>query len=322
MGNALARLGDSEGAVRAYRKAIEQRKGRYSRALNNLAVVRLRQGHWQQAHDALTGALRLESFRYAEASYNLGRLYATQGEMDLAIREWRRAIYVDPGHTAAAQAIARAGDEERIKVASKAQPDKAEAKGPTAGSRTTAGNVISPSPTFSSSRVLTIDRETYNQLQRARNARERGKDQEAVASYRNVISRMGGYFVPANLELSYVLIGLKQTSEARVYLREVTTRDGARYPISYYHLARIYEFNGELELAAEAYGQAARHYADVNPQFLLDISRVREKLGDYNGALSAMQEYLTAMERQGTKPDWSEERLASLRQKLAASQLK
>ena len=322
MGNALARLGDSEGAVRAYRKAIEQRKGKYSRALNNLAVVLMRQGHWQQANEALTQALRLESFRYAEASYNLGRLYATQGEIDLAIREWRRAVYVDPSHSAAAEAIARAGEEDRIKVTSKVQPDKAGATGASTASRTTSGKGSSPSPRFSSPRVLTIDRETYSQLQRARNARERGKDHEAIASYRSVISRMGGYFGPANLELSYLLIGLKETSEARTYLREVTTRDGARYPISYYHLARIYEFNGELDLAVEAYGQAARHYAEVNPQFLLDISRVREKLGDFKGALSAMQEYLTAMERQGTKPDWSEERLTSLRQKAAASKPK
>ena len=38
---------------------------------------------------ALT-ALRLDNFHYAEASYNLGRVYAARGQNDLAAREWRR----------------------------------------------------------------------------------------------------------------------------------------------------------------------------------------------------------------------------------------
>src|ERR1044071_1550581 len=87
-GNAFARLGDNEGAIQAYRKAIEQRKGHYSRALNNLGVVLLRTGRWDEAYEALASALKLEGFRYAEASYNLGRLYAARGENDMAVREW------------------------------------------------------------------------------------------------------------------------------------------------------------------------------------------------------------------------------------------
>jgi len=133
---------------------------------------------------------------------------------------------------------------------------------------------------------------------------------------------MGGYFAPANLELSYILIGLKQSDEALVYLKPVTIKDGARYPISYYHIGRIYEVKDELGMAAQAYETAAGLYRGVNPQFLLDISRVREKRGDYKGALAAMEAYLAAVEQQGTKPQWSEERLASLRQKLSESQPK
>ena len=64
---------------------------------------------------------------------------------------------------------------------------------------------------------------------------------EAVDNFRRVLSRENGYFPPANLELSYALLGLKRDDEAFANLLEVTKRDGARYPISYYHLARLYE---------------------------------------------------------------------------------
>jgi tetratricopeptide (TPR) repeat protein len=344
IGNALARLGDSNAAVTTYRKAIEQRKGRYSRALNNLGVVLMRQGRWEEANEAFSAALKLESFRYAEASYNLGRLYAAQGEIDLAIREWHRALTVDPDHKAAAQAIAGASFDGRITVTAKPAGDKREVRPITVAAMPNADkreaeradtspqpkasvanvNVASPARSSSASmmRTLTVDQVTYNQLQRARDARERGKDQEAITSYRSVMSRMRGYFGPANLELSYILIGMKQPDEALTYLRPVTTRDGSRYPISYYHLARIYEFKNQLDLAAEAYEQAAERYKGLNAQFLLDVSRVREKRGDYKGALTAMEEYLIAVERQGLKPNWSEERLAALRQKLSNSQPK
>jgi hypothetical protein len=36
--------------------------------------------------------------------------------MDLAVREWRRALAVDPQHSAAAQSLAGAGIEGRITV--------------------------------------------------------------------------------------------------------------------------------------------------------------------------------------------------------------
>src|SRR6185369_9484048 len=112
--NSLARLDDNNGAVEAYRKAIDQRKGNYSRALNNLGVVLLRIGRWDESYDALLSALKLESFRYSEASYNLGRLYAARGQSDLAVREWRRALAVDPKHSAAAAALSRGAEDDVI----------------------------------------------------------------------------------------------------------------------------------------------------------------------------------------------------------------
>lgn len=331
--NALARVGDADAAITTYRKAIAQRKGRYSRASNNLGVILLRKGNWDEAYDAFMSALQLESFRYAEASYNLGRLYAVRGEGDLAIREWRRAVKVDPEHKAAAQALANAGGAESITVA--ARPATSPSAGaPDAGSiavrdESSSGksDAASTNPASTSpgkgtrvSSALTVDPETYEFLQRARTSRDRGRNEESIESYRKVISRMGGYFAPANLELGYALINLKRNDEAIVTLLPVSVKDGTRYPISFYHLARLYEQRGDLKLAEENYTRAAESYREGNVQFLLDVSRVREKLGNFSGALASMEQYVTALERQGQKPEWSDERITSLRQKIAASQ--
>jgi tetratricopeptide (TPR) repeat protein len=296
LGNALARLGHNEAAIAAYRKAITQRKGFYSRALNNLGVVLLRTGRWDEAHEALLTALRLDNFHYAEASYNLGRVYAARGQNDLAAREWRRTLAIDPQHEAAKQALAKGGSEERIVVAT-SQPMKPIAnKSPVAPAKT-----------------LTIDQASYDLLQKARSAVERGKTAEAVEDFQRLLRRQNGYFPPANLELSYALLTLNRYDEARTNLLQVSQRDGARYPISYFHLARIYERNGELKLAEAAFAQVA----PTNAQFLLDLSRVREKLGDYKGSLEAMERYLKLMQDQGQRPNWSDARLTDLRTKAA-----
>jgi tetratricopeptide (TPR) repeat protein len=309
VGNAFARLGESEAAIGAYRTAIEQRNGRYSRAYNNLGVLLLRSGRWDEAYEALLSALKLESFRYAEASYNLGRVYAARGQYDLAVREWRRALAVNPQHEAAAQALARTGSEEQIVVAS--QPKASTRPEPTTVAKKSSAAATSfgaPAP-----KVLTLDQASFDYLQRARNASERGKMTEAVDNFQRLLKRQDGYFPPANLELSYALLSLKRYDEAINNLVAVSTRDGARYPISYYHLARLYELKGEMKLAEAAFVKAA----PGNPQFLLDVTRVREKLGDYKGSLEAMEQYLNLMEKQGEKPTWSNERLAELRTKAA-----
>lgn len=325
IGNALARLDNTDGAVKAYRKAIGQRKGRYSRALNNLGVVLLRQGRWDDAFEALISALRLENFRYAEASYNLGRLYSARGETDLAIREWRRALAVDPEHNAAGQAILTARRTPEIAVvrrpAKTAAPPRIIASAPQPSPRESFKPEKVTPATRIAPRVLTVDPETYDILQRARTARDKGRNQEAVNHYNRVISRMDGYFPPANLELSFTLINLKRNDEAVASLLLLAERDGNQYPISHYHLARLYELRGESKLAEQHYVRAATLYREDNPAFLLDVSRVRERLGDFSGALKAMEEYVVLMERQGQKPDWSEQRLTQLRQQVSSNQV-
>lgn len=318
--NAMARLNATDPAIKTYRKAIEQRKGHYSRASNNLGVVLLRQGFWDEAYEALVSALRQESFRYAEASYNLGRLYAARGENDLAIREWQRAIAVDPDHTAARSALAGAGSGQNITVAANRTPSRVPISGAPSSRTRSSGSQSRAALTNPS--TLSVDAETYTFLQRGRSARERGRNEEAVTNYGRVISRMGGYFSAANLELSYSLMALKRNDEAIATLLPVTQRDGARFPISYYHLARLYELRGDLPRAEEGYGRASESYRGNNTQFLLDLSRVREKRGDLTGALAALEQYIKGEEQRGQKPDWSDERLATLREKLRASRAK
>ncbi|HEY0172078.1 MAG TPA: tetratricopeptide repeat protein [Pyrinomonadaceae bacterium] len=116
-GNALARLEQSADAAEAYRKAIAQRRGNYSRAQHNLGVVLTRVGRWEEAEEALRAALRLESNQYAEASYSLGRLHALRGDAALASAEWERTLRLKPEHADAAVALARSlaegGESER-----------------------------------------------------------------------------------------------------------------------------------------------------------------------------------------------------------------
>ena len=308
LGNAYARLGETQAAVTAYHRAIEQRKGAYSRAYNNLGVVLLREGRWDEAYDSLIAALKLENFRYAEASYNLGRLYAARGQNDLAAREWRRALAVDPQHKMAAQALARGGSDDVI-VAVKTETVPAPA---TKSASSAVSKAPAPRPLTNK---LTLDQISFDYLQRARDASERGKLLDAVNNFQHLLSRQGGYFAPANLELSYALLSLKRYDEALVQLQAVSQRDGARFPVSYYHLARVYEIKGDLKAAEAAFSQAVDANVPTNSQFLLDLSRVREKQGDFKGALDAMERYARLVQQQGQKPAWCDDRLAQLRAK-------
>ncbi|MFN2531051.1 MAG: tetratricopeptide repeat protein [Pyrinomonadaceae bacterium] len=316
--NALAKLGDSDGAIAAYRKAIDQRKGRYSRALNNLGVVLLREGRWDESHEALLAAMKLENFHYPEATYNLGRLYSARGEVDLAVHEWRRVLAINPEHTAAKQALASASSEDRIAVRPAKEMAIDEASVANISATTAQSMRATTGRSSSSPKVMAVDQVTYDFLQRARTSSERNNPADAVESYRKVIARQFGYFAPANLELSYALVTLKRNDEAMANLQQVVDRDGARFPISYYHLARLYELRGDLKRAEELFNQAVYAYASKNSQFLLDLSRVREKQGNIAGALETLEQYVKEMQQQGRQLSWSEARVAALRAKLAA----
>jgi tetratricopeptide (TPR) repeat protein len=384
VGNALARLGESDAAVEAYRKAVAQRHGNYSRAQHNLGVVLTRLGRWEEAEESLTAALRQESYTYAGASYSLGRLHALRGEAGLAIEEWRRTLRIEPGHAGAAVALARAlaedGDPARalavlddfgarltrrgaavpreVTVARgeivaaanvAAEPERERGRSSSeereagggdalqgakvsASKSESAGAARAPIERESSSalresrtpstklRTLVVGRETYSLLQRAREAREAQRGEEAVALYRRAIESNGGYFAPADLELGFTLASMQRQQEAVASLLVVTDRQPTRYPIAFYHLGRLYEHLGRLEQADAAYARAIELMGDQSPQFFVDLSRVREREGKYVEALRAAEQYVRAMvERAGAAPDWARERVTFLQKKLAAS---
>lgn len=350
-GNALARLGDASAAEDAYRKAISQRRGNYSRALNNLGVILIRQGHWDEARTTLSAALVQENYAYPEASYNLGRLHLLRGAADLAIREWLRTLSLEPAHAEAAAALARAyaedGDTSRAigvldnfaarstrtgagvpREISEARRELVEAAtAPAAAEAETANpkpggerDDVRPAKSGAKFRSRQVDRDTYDLLRNARAASESGRIEEAVKHYRAVLARSpGGYFPPANLELGAALMNFKRYEEAIAVLLSLTQKDAARYPIAHYYLGRLFERQGQLALSADSFRRAAELYGDTNPQAMIDLSRLREQTGDNAGALAAMNDYAAAMGRQGTVPAWVAERQAKLRQKAAAS---
>jgi tetratricopeptide (TPR) repeat protein len=353
VGNALARLDESNDAIEAYRKAVGQRRGNYSRAQHNLGVVLTRLGRWEEAREALATAVRLEGGIYPEASYNLGRLHAARGEAGPAIAEWTRALAHQPTTrtrpSPSRAPLAEDGDPDRgllvldafsKRLASKGAPPPREIE-VTRGEIVAAVNTLASSanaPTANASsaraerassadarggssgalRAPGVDQQTYELLRRARAARDGARNDEAVTLYRRVIERRGGYFAPATLELGFALSNLRRGAEAVEAFRAVTDEDGARYPVAYYHLGRLYEQAGDLARARESFGRAAALYGDANPQPLLDLSRVSERAGDARAAAESLERYVSLMSRAGGTPEWAETRLAELRKKAAS----
>ena len=367
-GNALARLDQSVDAAEAYRKAIAQRRGNYSRAHHNLGVVLTRMGRWEEAEESLRAALRLESNTYAEASYSLGRLHALRGDAAPAAAEWEHTLRLKPDHAQAAAALARtlaeSGEAERALVlldafSSRAQrrgdavprevtiargeiiaeanlaaarraenvrETAAEVSGASSRAESVAGGASLPdaltllrsarAPKGAAGPVAVADRRAYALLLDARAARADERNEEAVGLYRRAIREGGGYLAPANMEMGFALFSMRRHEEAAASLLVVVRKEGARYPLVFYHLGRIYEYLGRLGEAGEAFARSAELAGEESPQFYLDLSRVREREGRSTDALSAAEAYVRVMSRgAGGAPGWARERVENLRKK-------
>jgi predicted Zn-dependent protease len=118
------------------------------------------------------------------------------------------------------------------------------------------------------------------------------------------------------MEMGFTLFSMRRHEEAAAALLAVVRREGARYPLVFYHLGRIYEHLGRLGEAGEAFARAAELAGEESPQFYVDLSRVREREGRSTDALSAAEAYVRVTARaSGGAPEWARERVESLRKK-------
>ncbi|HEY9282377.1 MAG TPA: tetratricopeptide repeat protein, partial [Pyrinomonadaceae bacterium] len=179
----------------------------------------------------------------------------------------------------------------------------------------------SAAPRATAARRFELDASAHNLFLSAREAGGRGDYEEAARQYRRVL-KQSGYFAPANLELGLALSNLSRWYDAIGALQPVAERDSARFPVAHYHLARLYEKLGRHATAADHFARAAELYGDENPQMLVDLSRVRERLGDTRGALDAIEAYSVAIGKQGSVPGWVVERADALRMRLRAAPAK
>lgn len=98
LGDALAAAGRPEEAARAYDAALTL-EPRLGRALNNLGLLRLRQGRRDEARRLFVAAQATDAA--AEAHYNLGNQESREGRPREAERRYREAVRLDPGLGAA-----------------------------------------------------------------------------------------------------------------------------------------------------------------------------------------------------------------------------
>lgn len=94
LGAALADNGETDAAIRHYRKALELNPNN-GETLSNLGAALADQGSMAAAADRLQAALHIDP-SLKKAHNNLGNLMARQGRLDEAIAHYRRALEIDP----------------------------------------------------------------------------------------------------------------------------------------------------------------------------------------------------------------------------------
>lgn len=328
LGVVLIRLGRWDEAQEALVAALRQESNVYPEASYNLGRLYALRGEAGLAIDAWTRTLAQQP-DHTDAAVALARALAEDGdpERGLAVLDAFGKRMTARG-TISPRAIAVARGEIIAATNLAAEAKGGERAGASSGKAAVATRDVGtsvrrgPRPHASAPalRPLAVDQQTYDLLQRARSAREAGRSEEAITFYRRVLQNRGGYFPPANLELGFALAGLQRDEEAIASLLPIAMKDGARYPIAFYHLGRLYEHLGQLPRAVEAFNRAADFYGRDNPQFFIDLSRVREKEGNIAAARDAMEAYVEASERTGGVPAWARERLAKLRQTAATTE--
>ena len=59
-----------------------------------------------------------------------------------------------------------------------------------------------------------------------------------------------------------------------------------------------------MKLAEEWFVRTVAAHGNQNGQFLLDLTRVREKQGDFKGALDALEQFIALVKKDGQDVGW------------------
>jgi len=323
LGVVLTRLGRWNEAEEALKAALKLESFNYAEASYSLGRLLALRGETVLAAAEWARTLRLNP-EHADAAVSLARLLVEGGDAAQALavldalserlarrgKELPREIAVARGEAVAAANLSaeegRAGRTEVVKASSRAETiNDADASSVLRNARA------------SSQRPVTAGREAFDLLRRARAAREGGREEDAAALYRRAVESNGGYFAPANLELGYTLASMRRNEEAAANVLAVIRREGTRFPVAFYHVGRFYEHLNRLPEAEAAFERAAELIGDMSPQFYADLSRVREREGNYAGALAAAEEYVRCTSRAGAAPEWARARVEQLKKKVA-----
>ncbi|HEX8559795.1 MAG TPA: serine/threonine-protein kinase [Pyrinomonadaceae bacterium] len=97
LGRALMRKGQFRAAADSFRKAVEQRGGRYPTAQYNLGFALQQQGEREQAVEAYMGAQESNDGHYPDALYQVAVIRYEQGRWDEAAQNFQRVIELNGG---------------------------------------------------------------------------------------------------------------------------------------------------------------------------------------------------------------------------------
>lgn len=340
LGVVLTRLGRWEEAEEALRAALRLESNQYAEASYSLGRLHALRGDAALAAAEWERTLRLRP-DHAAAAVALARTLAEGGEDERALalldafgqRAQRRGtdvpreVSVARGEIVAEANVVAArramGLKESVGEASAADASAGvESAAPRTATLPDATELLrgARASKGSASPVPVVNNRAYTLLLGARAARADERNEEAAGLYRRAIREGGGYLAPANMELGFTLASMRRHEEAVTALLAVVRKEGARHPLVFYHLGRLYEHLGRLGEAGEAFARAAELAGEESPQFYVDLSRVREREGRGADALSAAEAYVrvTARARAGT-PDWARERVESLKKRAEKS---
>ncbi|MET0624833.1 MAG: tetratricopeptide repeat protein [Pyrinomonadaceae bacterium] len=97
LGRALMRKGQFRAAADSFRKAAEQRGGRYPTALYNLGFALQQQGEREDAVEAYLSAMKSSDSQYPDALYQIAIIRYEQGRWDESATAFQRVIELNGG---------------------------------------------------------------------------------------------------------------------------------------------------------------------------------------------------------------------------------